>query len=257
MLTTEHFVRARATLARRHAARQAHRYARPIHGPQIDPAEMIVDFADPPAPPLALHLVYSDASGRLSGRCVTLRKLKAEVGEVRVTAFCHMRDRLRTFLGSRAVEVTDLATGEVHEDGLEFFAAHPLLQGMTADDLAARSPALLAVQECRDELILLSVLAAADGELHEVELDAMVSHVLDAVPDEAVTEPEVRARVRAFVPDEWAFSRALQRMCGGAGEPRRLLRSMRRVVDADGELDPEEVAFVIEIESRLRAAGRI
>ena len=63
--------------------------------------------------------------------------------------------------------------------------------------------------------------------------------------------------MKAFVPDEGAFVRALRRICEGSGEPRRLLRSMRRVVDADGEVDPEEVTFVTEIEAELRAAGRI
>lgn len=257
ILSAEHFVAARAALGRRHAARRAERFGREVHGPDIDGGDMVVEFADPAAPPLALHLVYSDSRGQLSGRNITLRNLRAELDEVRVTAFCHMRRALRTFLGSRAVEVTDLATGEVHENGLAFFNTHPFLRGMRADDLASMSPVLLAIQECRDELILLSFLAASDGEVDDAELDAIVLHVLNAVPDEEVTEAEVRPRVRAFVPDEGAFTRALSRMSEGSGDAKRLMRSMRRVVDADGEVDPEEVAFVTEIESRLRQAGRL
>jgi hypothetical protein len=59
------------------------------------------------------------------------------------------------------------------------------------------------------------------------------------------------------MPDEAAFAGALSRMCAGSGSPRRLMRTMRRVVDADGEVDAEEVAFVTEIEGHLRSAGRL
>jgi len=253
----EDFVNARAVLARRNASRQAARFERKVHGPDLDASDMIQDFGDPTAPPLAIHMLYSDTHGNLSGRCVTLRSLQEQVADIRVTGYCHMRHALRTFLASRAVEVTDLATGEVHENGLAFFRSHPLLRHLTADALAAMSPAMAAVQECRDEIILLSFLAASDGDFADSELDAIVTHVLDAVPEEEVTEHEVRAKVKAFVPDEGAFAQALRRICGGSGEPRRLLRSMRRVVDADGEVDPEEVTFVTEIEAELRAAGRI
>ena len=256
-LTIEHFVHARAVLARRNAGRQAARFERQVHGPNADASDMVQDFPDPTVPPLAIHMVYSDTHGKLSGRCITLRTLQEQVADVRVTGYCHMRNALRTFLASRAVEVTDLATGEVHQDGLAFFRSHPLLRPLTADALAIMSPALAAVQECRDEIILLSFLAASDGDFADSELDAIVTHVLNAVPDEGVTDHEVRAKVKAFVPDEGAFVRALRRLCDGTGEPRRLLRSMRRVVDADGEVDPEEVTFVTEIEAELRAAGRI
>jgi hypothetical protein len=32
---------------------------------------------------------------------------------------------------------------------------------------------------------------------------------------------------------------------------------MRRVIDADGEVDAEEVAFASEVQGRLQAAGRL
>jgi len=80
--------------------------------------------------------------------------------------------------------------------------SHSLLRHLTADTSAAMSPALAAVQEWRGEIIQLSFLAASDGDFADSELDAIVKHVLDAVPDEEVTEHEVRAKVKAFVPDE-------------------------------------------------------
>ena len=74
--------------------------------------------------------------------------------------------------------------------------------------------------------------------------------------DEPLRESVIRQRVRSWVPDERAFDRALNRLCAGEGDPVALMRSMRRVIDADGEVDPEEVAFASEVQKRLVAAGQ-
>jgi tellurite resistance protein len=160
------------------------------------------------------------------------------------------------FMASRVVEATDLATGEIHEDGLAFFREHPLLRMMSADEVMARSPENLILQECRDEIIILSFIGASDGDLDEDEQEQIVRHVM-LRSDEPLHESTIRRRVRAFVPDERAFDRALSRLCAGEGDPEALIRSMRRVVDADGEIDPEEVAFASEVQQRLRQAGRL
>lgn len=252
-----HFVTARAGLARAQAERRAERFGREVVGHTIHDHDMDVHAQDPAVSPIALHIVYQDAKSNLTGRCLTLRTVKTEANDIRLGGFCYLRQRMRTFLASRVVETTDLATGEVWEDGIEFFSQHPLLRPLTADEAAARHPALFAVQECRDELILLAFVAAADGLFDSDERAAIVQHVLERVPDSDVTEASVAARLRGMVPDEFAFERALGRICAGSGDPRALMRSLRRVVDADGEIDPEEVAFVGEIEARLRESGRL
>jgi len=257
MLATGHFVTARAALTRELAARRAERFGREIKGPKFDDEAMVLGFPDdPPAPPILFHLIYHDAKGDYSGRVVTLRSVRQEVGEVRIGTLCHWRNGFRAFLASRIVEVTDLATGEVHEDGLEYFRAHPLLEhgGAHAANLSLET---LAMEECRDEVILLTFVAAADGTYDEEERDEIVKHVMDRCPDEGLREDEIRRRVRCFVPDERAFDVALRRLSEGSGQPRALLRSLRRVVDADGEVDLEEVAFVSEIERALRDSGRV
>ena len=258
MLNFDHFVRARATFCRDLASRRADRFDRPIRGPQFDHEAMMVgEIHDAPAPPIMFHLVYRDAKGDLSGRCVTLRNAKREVAEVRLTTFCHYRVGLRVFLASRVVEATDLATGEVFEDGLDYFLAHPMIQAATPDALANLSLETLALQECRDEVILLSFVAAADDNFDENERDEIVKHVMNRCPDEGLSENEVRRRVRSFVPDERAFEQALSRLCAGQGDARALMRSMRKVIDADGDYDLEEMAFANEIERRLAASGRL
>ncbi|RZJ45673.1 MAG: TerB family tellurite resistance protein [Brevundimonas sp.] len=255
-LSLDHFVAARAGFRRRLSADRAARLGRQIKGHEFDDHGMLVDVDDPPAPPMAFHLIYSDAKNALSGRCVTLNSIKHEVTDVRLTGYCYMRSAMRMFMASRVVEATDLATGEVHEDGLAFFREHPLLRMMTADEVMSRSPEALILQECRDEIIILSFVGASDGEFDEDEQEQIVRHVM-LRSDEPLHEGMIRQRVRAFVPDERAFDRALGRLCAGEGDPVSLMRSMRRVIDADGEVDPEEMAFASEVQRRLETAGRL
>lgn len=256
MLGTDHFVTARAGFRRRLAADRAERLGRAIKGHEFDDHGMLVEVDGPPAPPMAFHLVYSDSRNQLSGRCVTLQSIREELADLRLWAYCHMRLAMRGFIASRVVEATDLSTGEVHPDGLSFFRQHPMLRPVTADTLAGLSPEVLALQECRDEIIILSFVGAADGEFDEGEQEAIVRHVLLRA-DEALNEGEIRRRVRSWSPDERSFERALTRMCAGEGDATAMMRSMRRVIDADGEVDPEEVAFASEVEQRLKAAGRL
>jgi hypothetical protein len=258
MLNMEHFVSARAAFCRDLAARRAERFSKPIRGPQFDhEAMLLADPDDPPAPPVVFYVVYQDAKGDLSGRNITLRTAKHEIGEVRLGALCHYRRAYRTFLASRVSEAIDLATGEVHEDGLDYFMKHPLLEGLSADHLANLSLETMAMQECRDEVILLSFVAAADEHFDENERDAIVRHVMNRVPEEGMSEAEIRRRVRCFAPDERAFHRALSRICAGEGDAKALMRTMRRVIEADGDYDFEEMAFADEIQRRLQEAGRL
>lgn len=255
-LAMDHFVTARAGFRRRLSASRAQRLGRPIKGDEFDDHGMLIEVDGPPSAPMAFHLVYSDARNQLSGRCVTLQSIKEEIADLRLWAYCHMRLAMRAFVASRVVEATDLSTGEVHEDGLAFFRGHPMLKPITADSIASMSPELIALQECRDEIIILSFVGASDGDFDEDEQEQIVRHVMIRT-DEPLDENVIRQRVRSWAPDERSFERALNRLCAGEGDAQALMRSMRRVIDADGEVDAEEVAFAGEVQSRLMAAGRL
>lgn len=256
VLQLDHFVTARAGFRRRQTEARAERLGRMIGGDAFDDHGMLIDVDGPPAPPMAFHLIYGNAKNELTGRCVTLQSLKDEVAEVRLWAYCYLRQGVKCFLASRVVEATDLSTGEVHQDGLAFFRDHPMLKPLTADGLAQLSAEVIALQECRDEIIVLSFVGASDGDFDEDEQEEIVKHVMFR-SDEPLREAIVRQRVRSWVPDERAFDRALNRLCSGEGDVRALMRSMRRVIDADGEVDPEEVAFASEVQKRLTEAGRL
>src|SRR5690349_11194970 len=106
VLNIDHFVRARAAMCRQVQAVRAERFGREIKGPQFDDELMSSSpvVEDPPAPPMAFHLIYQDGKGDYSGRVVTLRNLRHELEEIRLTAFCHWRSAIRHFMASRVVE---------------------------------------------------------------------------------------------------------------------------------------------------------
>ncbi|MBE7219112.1 MAG: TerB family tellurite resistance protein [Caulobacteraceae bacterium] len=191
------------------------------------------------APPLVFELTYADNRRAHSHRIVTLRRIEQRPGDLVVVAFCHLRTSLRSFLASRIVELIELSTGEVSSDAFGYFMTHPLVGRIGA---AGVTPEAEAVRACQHELVILTFLSAADGNLAEAEEDAVVLHVLEA-SDEALNVAQVRRLVRNFTPDAAAFTRAIRCLRAGAGDIRALRRSMRRVMDADGEVAMEESLF--------------
>jgi hypothetical protein len=83
----EYFVKARSTMFRDMAAARAQRFGRPVHGSAFDDEGMGAEVSNAPyTPPMLFHLIYQDGKNDLSGRCMTLRNVKQEVGEVRLSA---------------------------------------------------------------------------------------------------------------------------------------------------------------------------
>jgi hypothetical protein len=252
----EDFARRRGLSRRAATAAHAGQLGRPLHvPPEDDPDSDFEGDILPDVPPMAFLIDYRDSRGRESRRVITVRSIKRQINDVCIVAVCHERNALRSFLASRIVAFTDIHTGEVREDALAFFAAHALAKRMTADH--PMSLETMAMQECRDEVTILSLVAYADHDYAAEECDAIVLHVMNRVPDEGLSESEVRRRVKRLHPDEHAYLTALGRVCQGEGDAKALMCSLRKLVDADGRLAPEEVRFALEIEQRLQAAGRL
>lgn len=246
----EDFVAGRAEQHRATARRRAQSFGRPVDLDDAGPDELEALAGGQDAPPLVYHLLYRDLEGRVTGRCVTFHRCSSEGGDLRIYAYCHLRKAPRMFRASRITEITDLTTGEIHDDPRGFLATHPVLA--TAGNLACDEQ--LAIKRCRPELVILTVVGSADGHFHEDEQTEVVKHVFDRW-DGPLREDEVRRRLRSWAADETAFQRALNRLCRGEGDCTALRRSLRRVVDADGEHLPEELVFVTEVERRLHEAN--
>lgn len=162
--------------------------------------------------------------------------------------FCHLRKRARRFALERVLEVFDVSTGEVHANPKNFFLSHPLLaQAETHEDRAFRL--------CADDLTILTVVGAADGRFDPDEQDQLLIHVFDRYEAGALDEGLLRGRLSLLAPDQASFFRSLSRVQPADG--RQLRRSLRRIVDADGQLDPAELAFVDAIETHLQRLDRL
>jgi hypothetical protein len=206
-------------------------------------AEQVADSV-----PIVFHLVYEDADGNVSQRIVTVRKVEASRAGHTLLCFCHLRKRARRFALERVLEVFDVSTGEVHANPKNFFLSHPLLaQAETHEDRAFRL--------CADDLTILTVVGAADGRFDPDEQDQLLIHVFDRYEAGALDEGLLRGRLSLLAPDQASFFRSLSRVQPADG--RQLRRSLRRIVDADGQLDPAELAFVDAIETHLQRLDRL
>jgi hypothetical protein len=252
--SVEIFLQARDELCDRIVQARTQRFRKPIKGAAFHDDQTMID-ADiglSEAPPIIFHLIYSDANGALTGRGFKLLRLGQTGNDIAVGGICFMRSAYRQFKATRIVEVTDLNTGEVSEDGMLFFSDHPLL-GL--GDGRHRTEEEKAIKEVRDELVILTFVSAADGEIHPLEMEEIVKFVFNSW-DEPLDEAVVAARISSFVPDSSAFLRSMDRLCEKPGRVRTLERALRAVVDADKRLHQNEQVFVHYILGRLIEAGK-
>lgn len=242
------FLTVRTTLAERVAAEKFARRGRRNLARQEDGAAMLaVAPADPDVPPLVYHLCYRDSEGVASERIVTLSRIELAEDDVRLWCYCHLRRGPRLFVAHHIDQVFDVTTGEVHEDPVTFFETHPLLT-------SPPDPEAMAIKICKHEINLLTVLGAADGLFDADEQDHLVIHIWDRCPELTLDEDRLRRRLALFAPTELTFRNSLEQIARfKRGDPTRLIRTMRKIIDADGRVHPNEMAFAAEVGRRLGA----
>ena len=251
------FLTKRTLFLKRRAEDRAKDLGRGAGAPEADPDDMLLGSGGIETPPLVVHITYRDTRSNISGRCVTIKTVRDMVSDIQIGCYCHLRRTYRSFLASRVVEVVELTTGEVFQDGVKYFRHHPLLKPAPESGLSPPAAHVLDIRDCRDAIVLLSFLASADGEFNPLEEDQIVSYVLDEACSPDVGEEDIRSAIRGFAPDRVDFENSLERLCSGDRSLNRFRTAVRRLVDADGVLDEAEFAFAGEIESRLTASGRL
>lgn len=195
--------------------------------------------------PSVFHLTYEDRGGYISERVVTIRRIERRTGGFYLHGLCHLRKEPRCFAAERVLEGFDVTTGEVFDDPPRFFADHPIFTD-------PRDPETTALRNCRNEINLLTVVGASDGLFDPDEQDALLVHVFDRNDHLPLNEERLRGILALIAPDHRAFESSLFQLARfKIGDPKMLRRSLRRLVDADGALSREEIAFVAEIENRL------
>lgn len=246
-LGLDHFVAVKAALGAQAAAARFLDVGGKTSAAQAEDSVEMADADDAvDTAPIVFHLVYEDTAGNVSQRIVTVRKVEASRAGHTLLCFCHLRRRARRFALDRVLEVFDVSTGEVHPDPKAFFLCHPLLA-------VAESHEDRAFRLCADDLTILTVVGAADGRFDPDEQDQLLVHVFDRYEDGPMDEDLLRQRLSLLTPDHASFFHCLSRI--RSEDSRLLRRSLRRIIDADGQLDPAELAFVDTIEASLRRDG--
>lgn len=241
------FVQVRAAMVAQAAALKAATLSRPIAIGR-DAGEMLLAAGDCDAAPLIYHLTYIDQGGFESRRIVTLQRLDPDRSGLKLICWCHAARARRCFSVAGIVEVFDVVTGEVHDDAKAFFANHPML-------IEPNDPVDYALRVCRHEVNVLVTVGAADGRFDPDEQDKVIMHVFDRLPDVAMDEALMRDRLCRLAPDVGAFEAAMLQMSRfRRGDPVALMRSLRKLIDADGRITPEEAIFAEEVQARLSAA---
>lgn len=243
-------ITARDQLCARIVESRSLRFGRSVHGMEFnDEGSMIADEGEDgdDTPPIVFHLIYEDTKLNLTGRGFKLRKLIKKGNDITVGGICFLRHAYRHFLASRIVEVTDLNTGEVSENGIDFFRNHPLL---TDSEYEYKSEEEKVFIHFRDEIIILTFVSATDGEIHNKEIDELVKFMAFNWP-EPLSEKTLRTRIKMFAPDERAFLRALESLKYKKDHLRAFNRALHAVVDADRRLHINEQTLARFIKERL------
>lgn len=244
-LNLDHFVAVRTALAQRIADAKFLAKGRVNRAQNPDSEEMLSGGEAEEVAPAIFHLSYENAAGEYSERVVTVRRVERRGDQAMLHCFCHLRNAPRAFTTDRISEVFDAMTGEVFSEAGQYFTQHPLFTN-------PRQPEQEALKICRDEINILTVVGAADGLFDPDEQDRVLMHVFDRCDHLTLDEAEVRHLLARIAPDQSSFSSSLTQMQRfKRGGSRALMRTLRKLVDADGILAPEEVAFVHEIEARL------
>jgi hypothetical protein len=240
------FVKVRAAMVAQAAASRAAASSRNVQV-GADSRDMFDAAGECDAAPLMYHLSYADSHGAESRRIVTVQRIDPDRTGLKLICWCHAAGARRCFSLRGITEVFDVVTGEVHEDATAYFSNHPLL-------IHPKDPVDYALRVCRHEVNVLITVGAADGRFDPDEQDRVLLHVFDRLPDLVMDEDLMRERLCRLAPDVGAFEAAMLQMSRfRRGDPVALLRSLRKLVDADGRITREEAIFAEEVQAQLRA----
>ena len=187
-------------------------------------------------------LIYCDANGDESRRRIKISHVDYVGDTFYVGAYCFERQAYRTFRVDRMMELVNMRTGEIHDSAMDW------CRGLIATGSAEEM-----MRMCIHDLNILGLLARCDGHLHEQEVAFMVEHVLDVLGYPPKANVEAMSKVAdAIYPDENRLEKSLLIARRASAESkRRLLKSARRIVDADEILAEAEFDVARQIEQAL------
>lgn len=227
---------------------------------------------------------YSDATGKLTRRAITMMRLKNEGDATQIYALCHMRQALRCFRCDRITHVIT-ADGEVIDGPtflrdilcIDFIAPEPKPKKAAAKPLAAdiapeepkappakrgRKPS--PARDIRDALMphlaVLVTCAKSDGQFHAAEMDQIAiyaeteaihlkrSGALDCDLTVEMADNLMKA-LGTMRPQARTLERHILAVLALPDDARaRFKRALDRVIMADGQIHAAEAQFLREFD---------
>lgn len=189
-------------------------------------------------------LTYCDVNGIESRRRIRVSHIDYNGQNFYVGAYCFERKAYRLFRADRIIELVSLRTGEIHDSAMNWCRELVMNGGPEA-----------MMRSCIHDLDILGLVARCDGHLHEQEVAFMVEHVLDALDYPQNADPTRMAKIAdAIYPEETRLKGALRIARTYSPEAkRRLLKSVRHIVDADEVLASQEFDIASELQRTLAA----
>lgn len=197
----------------------------------------------------ACQIVYVNAKGEESERQITCNKLEGYGGVTHIQAYCHSRERPRSFKIGNIRALMDLSTGEVvdpasHFDMLATVGVLPFEdKGFTAFTQIAL------------------FMARCDGDYHPMEADALeaaiTAYCMRFGGDDRMIE-QTMCRTGAIAPDGRDVLLAIKRLRGspiGKQAARLILDHSASIMDADGRHHSREIAWALELSDALKATA--
>lgn len=195
----------------------------------------------------ACQIRYLNDKGEESERTITCKRLHGYGGITHIDAFCHSRERPRSFRIDRILDLIDIETGEVlHAE------SHFEMLG-TAGALPFEDKGFTAFVQ------IATFMAKCDGHYHPMEVEALeaaiTAYVIRFGGDDAQIE-QAMARLPRIAPDGADVAKAVKRLKVspiGGRVSRLILDHCGQIMDADGAHHPQEMAWAVELGSVLKA----
>lgn len=197
----------------------------------------------------ACEIVYVDDKEQRSERQITCRSLNGYGGITHIEAFCHSRERPRSFRIDRIVELVDLSTGEV-VDPVSHFEMLGTVGVLPYEDKGFTAFVQIA-----------TFMAKCDGEYHPLEVDALEAAITAYAIRFNGTDEMIEgamARLPAIAPDGGDVAKAVKRLRGspiGSRASRLILDHCSQIMNADGRHHAQEVAWAVELGAALKQAA--
>lgn len=202
------------------------------------------ELRDPDAPEIldaigATYLLhYRDSKGIETKRRITLQRVYTMGHIFYLGARCHERAAYRCFKASSAVNLVNLRTGEIVEDAVSW--CNRILRNGSAEEL---------LRNARYDVAVLLAFGRSDGWLDDEERAIITDHVLDCAnypPD--IDPADVEDLIDDLYPNKSNVQRAMAQLRRHPDEhKRRLLRTVSKLVDLDGEVSIVEMDLLMEL----------